>query len=119
MDTNTIPNSPSESEGAGAAPTPEALLEALKPLIDPEVGLAIVDMGLIYKTEMLPDGTAYVLHTLTSPMCPLGPQIMNDIHQTLAKLPGVKDVKVEVTFNPPWDPKTMASDEVKMMLGIF
>ncbi|MBI2345891.1 MAG: metal-sulfur cluster assembly factor [Deltaproteobacteria bacterium] len=116
MDTNITPNSPSEGTGA---PTSEQLMEALKPIIDPEIGIAIVDLGLIYKTEMLPDGLAYVLHSLTSPMCPFGPQLMSEIHQAVAKVPGVKDVKVEVTFNPPWDPKTMASDDVKMMLGIF
>lgn len=115
-DTIPTPNSPSETSKVLSS---EALLEGLRSVIDPEVGLAIVDMGLIYKAEMSPDGIVYVLHSLTSPMCPMGPQIMNDIHQTVAKLPGVKDVKVEVTFNPPWDPKTMASEDVKMMLGIF
>ncbi|MBI4365759.1 MAG: metal-sulfur cluster assembly factor [Deltaproteobacteria bacterium] len=110
---------PTSVSDAGGGVSPEALLDAIRPIMDPEVGLSIVDMGLIYRTELLPDGTAHVLHTLTSPMCPLGPQIMNEIHQTLARLPGVKDVKVEVTFNPPWDPKTMASDDVKLMLGIF
>ncbi len=100
-------------------PTADEIREGLKPVEDPEIHLSIVDLGLIYKTEMLPDGVAYVLHTLTSPMCPFGPQLMSEIHQSVANVPGVKDVKVEVTFNPAWDPKTMASDEVKMMLGIF
>lgn len=103
-----------------ALPTPEQLLENLKPVLDPEIGMSIVDLGLIYQTTMLEDNqTAFVLMTLTSPMCPMGPQIMNDVHATTAKFPGVKDVKVELTFTPAWDPKTMASEEVKMMLGIF
>lgn len=106
-------------ENIPTLPSSEELLEALRPIIDPEIGIAIVDLGLIYKTEMLADGTAYVVHSLTSPMCPFGPQLMKEIHLATARVPGVKDVKVEVTFNPPWDPKTMASDEVKMMLGIF
>ncbi len=100
-------------------PTPEMLRAAIQPVIDPEIGLSIVDLGLIYETKMVADGIAHVLMTLTSPMCPMGPQIMNDVHLATAKVDGVKDVKVELTFNPPWDPRTMATDDVKMMLGIF
>lgn len=100
-------------------PTSAELRAAIEPVIDPEIGISILHLGLIYDTKMLEGDIAYVLMTLTSPMCPMGPQIMNDVHQALAKAPGVKDVKVELTFNPPWDPKTMADDDTKMMLGIF
>lgn len=99
--------------------TSAELRAAIEPVIDPEIGISILHLGLIYDTKMLEGDIAYVLMTLTSPMCPMGPQIMNDVHQALAKAPGVKDVKVELTFNPPWDPKTMADDDTKMMLGIF
>lgn len=117
MEENVTQSSVSENP---ARIIPEAeLIDAIRPVIDPEIGLSIVELGLIYKAEMLADGTVHVLHTLTSPMCPLGPQIMSDIHNAVAKVDGVKDVKVEITFNPPWDPQTMASDDVKMMLGIF
>ncbi len=101
------------------AVTPEILLEAIRPVIDPEIGLSIVDLGLIYETKMTDNSTAYVEMTLTSPMCPLGPQIMSEVHMALQKVSGVNEVKIELTFNPPWDPKTMASEEVQMMLGIF
>ncbi len=100
-------------------PTPEIIRKAVRGVIDPEIGLSIVDLGLIYDIKLLENNFAHVTMTLTSPMCPMGPQIMNDVHQTAKSVPGVSDVKVELTFQPPWDPKTMADDEVKMMLGIF
>lgn len=112
---NNTPASPTSS----ATLTSADIREAIKPVIDPEIGISIVDLGLVYDTNLLEGGIAHVLMTLTSPMCPMGPQIMNEVHQTVAKLEPVKDVKVELTFNPPWDPKTMCDDETKMLLGIF
>lgn len=113
------PASVTEPVATVARPTPERLLAAIKPVIDPEIGLSIVDLGLIYDTKLLEDDTAYIRMTLTSPMCPMGPQIMSEIHTVVQAVPGVGDVNIELTFNPPWDPKTMASEEVQMMLGIF
>lgn len=122
----TTPNEPASATKPASATTGSAaythaqILEAIVPVIDPEIGLSIVDLGLIYKTQMLEDGkTAHVLMTLTSPMCPMGPQIMSEVHVAVLKLEGVEEVKVELTFNPAWDPKTMANDEVQMMLGMF
>lgn len=102
-----------------ASVTSEQLREALQPVIDPEIGLSIVDLGLIYDTKMLDDGVAHVVMTFTSPMCPMGPQLMSEVHAAAAKVAGVRDVKVELTFNPPWDPKTMPTEETRMLLGIF
>jgi len=65
------------------------------------------------------DGTVKVVYTLTSPACPLGPVIDGQIHDVLTDLPGVKEVVTEMTLTPPWDPRTMASDDVKMQLGIW
>lgn len=103
----------------GTPPEPAQLLEAIRPVIDPEIGISVVDLGLIYQTRMVENNTAHVLMTLTSPMCPLGPEIMNGIHAAVATVPGVSEVKVELTFNPPWDPRTMANDDTKLLLGIF
>ncbi|MBI4238800.1 MAG: metal-sulfur cluster assembly factor [Deltaproteobacteria bacterium] len=103
----------------GALPEPAQLLDAIRPVIDPEIGISVVDLGLIYQTRMVENNTAHVLMTLTSPMCPLGPEIMNGIHAAVATVPGVQEVKVELTFNPPWDPRTMANDDTKLLLGIF
>lgn len=99
--------------------TSEQLRAAIQPVIDPEIGLSIVDLGLIYDTKMIDNGIAHVLMTFTSPMCPMGPQIMGEVHAATAKVPGVNEVKIELTFNPPWDPKTMPTEETRMLLGIF
>ena len=96
----------------------ELVREALKDVFDPELRMSIMELGLIYDVE-ISDGTVNVVYTLTSPGCPLGPVIDGQIQDVLMDLPGVKDVVSQLTFSPPWDPRTMASDEVKMQLGIW
>jgi metal-sulfur cluster biosynthetic enzyme len=98
---------------------PEKIMEALEPVQDPELRMSIVDLGLIYDVDIDEDGMVDVVLTLTTPACPLGPLLIGQIQDTLMDLPGVKDVNVEITFTPPWDPRTMASDEIKMQLGIW
>ncbi len=99
--------------------TSEELIEALLPVQDPELRLSIVDLGLVYDARMDDQGIVDVTLTLTTPACPLGPLILGQVQDTLMDKDGVKDVNVEITFHPPWDPKTMASDEIKMQLGIW
>jgi metal-sulfur cluster biosynthetic enzyme len=99
--------------------SPEQIMEALEPVQDPELRMSIVDLGLIYDVDIDEDGMVDVVMTLTTPACPLGPLLMGQIQDTLMDLPGVKDVNVDITFTPPWDPRTMASDEIKMQLGIW
>ncbi len=101
-----------------AIPTPELLMEKLSEVIDPELGLSIVDLGLIYDVSF-DDGDVLVTMTLTSPGCPLGPVIRGEAYAKLKELPGVKDVDVRIVWSPPWDPRTMASEDVKMSLGIW
>ena len=91
---------------------------ALQNVMDPELRMSIMELGLVYDVEVN-DSTVKVTYTLTSAGCPLGPVIDGQIQDVLLDLPGVKDVQSELTFNPPWDPKTMASDDVKMQLGIW
>ena len=91
----------------------EQIDTALKRVMDPEVDLDIFTMGLIYETEVQKDGSIYVLHTLTSPACPLGPEIQRRIREELMKL-GATDVEIELTFDPPWK----APKELRDMLGI-
>jgi metal-sulfur cluster biosynthetic enzyme len=105
-----------------AAPTkinPEDVMEALQPVEDPEIHLSIIDLGLVYDVDVSDDNVIDVTFTLTTPACPLGPVLVGRIQDVLMDLEGVKDVNVYLTFNPPWDPRTMASDEVKMQLGIW
>ena len=96
----------------------ELVREALKNVIDPELRLSIVDLGLVYEVDV-GDGTVKIVYTLTTPACPLGPVIDQQIQDVLGDLPGVQDVVSEIVFTPPWDPRTMASDEIKMQLGIW
>lgn len=101
-----------------AAPTREQLMTKLAEVNDPEINLSIVDLGLVYDVTF-DEGDVLVTMTLTSPGCPLGPVIRGEAWAKLREIPGVKDVDVQIVWNPPWDPRTMASEDVKMALGIW
>ncbi len=79
----------------------EEIRQALKNVSDPEIGVNIVDLGLVYGVEEK-DGNVRITATLTYPGCPLGPQITEDIKRAVSGLQGVRRVDVEVTFDPPW-----------------
>ena len=98
--------------------TTEQVREALQTVDDPEIGISIMELGLVYDTE-IKDHSITVTMTLTTPFCPAGPMITGQVESVLLELPEIDKVDVEVTFSPPWDPRTMASDEVKAMLGIW
>jgi len=97
----------------------DLVMERLKEVFDPEIHMSIVELGLVYDVDISDDGDVTVTYTLTSPGCPLGPVIDGQIQDVLVDLPGVKNVIGKLTFSPPWDPRTMASDDVKMQLGIW
>jgi metal-sulfur cluster biosynthetic enzyme len=86
--------------------------------MDPELNMNVVDLGLIYAIH-IQNNSVRVVYTLTSPGCPLGPVIKGQIHSTLARFPWIKGLETELVWSPPWDPHTMASEEVKMELGIW
>ena len=96
----------------------EQVREALKAVIDPELNMNVVDLGLIYGIEVQA-GTVKIIYTLTSPGCPLGPVIKGQIHSVLLKIPWIKEIHPDLVWAPPWDPHTMASEEVKTELGIW
>ncbi|MDA0269409.1 MAG: iron-sulfur cluster assembly protein [Chloroflexi bacterium] len=102
-----------------AFPTNEEIHETLRKVEDPELRMSIVDLGLVYRAEIDDQGVVTVDMTLTSPGCPVGPMLQGMIFHTLTQMDGVMDVEVNLVWSPPWDPKTMASDEVKMALGIW
>ena len=104
---------------ATGMPTEEQLRGALRPIQDPEIHLGILDLGLIYGVQSEPNGTVRVRMTLTSPACPVGPLLQAQVHAALLKLAGVKEVKVDLVWDPQWDPRTMATDEIKMELGLL
>jgi metal-sulfur cluster biosynthetic enzyme len=102
-----------------AMPTQEEVFNALKAVYDPEIGINIVDLGLVYGVEV-ENSTVNVNMTLTSPMCPLGPVIRTQAHAILtSNFEDVEDVKINLVWTPPWDPNTMASEEAKLELGIW
>lgn len=101
-------------------PNKEEVFEALRPIVDPEMNVSIVDLGLIYDVEPEEeDSRLRVKMTLTSPMCPVGPQIMGAVHTTCLQMEDVEDVDIQLVWTPPWDPRVMATEDVKMMLGIW
>ena len=93
----------------------EDVVEALHGVEDPELGMDIVELGLMYDVEV--EGPKVkVIHSLTSMGCPAGPMIQEGIHDAVSQLPGVEDVEVELTWDPPWTPEKM-SDDAKFILG--
>jgi metal-sulfur cluster biosynthetic enzyme len=94
-----------------------AVRSALSTVEDPELGLDIVSLGLVYAVERDRDHVR-VVHTLTSMGCPLGPVIERDIGEALAGLEGVASVDVQLVFDPPWTPERM-SDDAKFLLGVY
>lgn len=99
--------------------TLEDVRTVLQGILDPELFISILDLGLIYEARLDASGEAYVKYTLTSPGCPIGPMIQQQIQSSVGRLPGVTGVKAELTFDPPWDPRSMASDDAKDRLGLW
>jgi metal-sulfur cluster biosynthetic enzyme len=97
------------------APSSEAVREALRSVKDPELNLNIIDLGLVYDVDV-DDGNVSIRMTLTSPGCPAGPMIMNDIHKTIRPLEGVKDVDIEIVWEPYWTPERI-DPKIRAMMG--
>jgi metal-sulfur cluster biosynthetic enzyme len=94
-----------------------ALLDALRGVVDPELMINIVDLGLVYGIEQEGE-TVKVEMTLTSPACPAGPQIVQQSKMALEKIDGVKAAEIKLVLSPPWSPDRM-TDEARDQLGIF
>ena len=98
--------------------TEEMILEKLKEVIDPEIGIDVVNLGLIYDLKVNPDNTVYVKMTMTTPGCPLTMWILRAVEDKILEIPGVKDAEIELTFDPPWTPDRI-SPEYKKKLGLY
>ncbi len=96
--------------------TTEAVYDALEEVIDPELGLDFVNLGLVYDVEIEGEGEVYVTFTLTTPACPIGPQVSEQMKEFVGDLDGVKDVFPKMIFEPPWSPEMMTED-AKFALG--
>ncbi len=80
----------------------EEILDRLRPIFDPELDVSVVDLGLIYSVAASEDGAVRVVHTLTTPGCPIGSAVSQAIRAVLAETPGVTSVETELTWDPPW-----------------
>lgn len=111
-------NAQSPSAGLEVPNLREKVIEALKTVYDPEIPVDIFELGLIYEISVYPVNSVYVLMTLTSPSCPSAEVIPGDVEQKLRTIEGVNDVKVEVTFDPPYS-QDMMSEAAKLELGFM
>jgi len=98
-----------------AGATEEDVYEALEEVIDPELGLDFVSLGLVYDVDIEGE-EVYVTFTLTTPACPIGPQVSEQMKEFVGDLPGVKAVHPKMIFDPPWSPEMM-SEDAKFALG--
>jgi metal-sulfur cluster biosynthetic enzyme len=96
-------------------PTEEDVYEALEEVIDPELGLDFVSLGLVYDVDIEKEDV-YVTFTLTTPACPIGPQVSEQMKEFVGDLPGVSAVHPKMIFDPPWSPEMM-TDDAKFALG--
>jgi metal-sulfur cluster biosynthetic enzyme len=107
------------SNGNGeASATEEQVRDALRQVVDPELGINIVDLGLLYEVEVSEQGVVHIEYTLTTMGCPIGPLIEQQMQSFLEKVPGVTQVEAEMVLRPPWTPEMM-SEEAKAALGYF
>lgn len=101
-----------------ATPSEEMILEALKEVDDPEIGINIVDLGLVYGTEIDAAGNVIVTMTLTTPACPLSEYVDAAVRAALEEVPGVADAQVRLVWTPPWGPDKM-SEDARLELGFW
>ena len=95
--------------------TTDDVYEALEEVIDPELGLDFVSLGLVYEVEV-EDSDVYVTFTLTYPGCPIGPQVSEQMREFVSELEGIEKVHPKMVFDPPWSPEMM-SEDAKFALG--
>ena len=118
--TQEEPASPDAAVPADASgvPSEEQVLEALKSVVDPELGINIVDLGLVYEVAVDLSGDVDIQYTLTTMGCPIGPLIEDQMRAFLAAVPGIGEIRPEMVLRPAWSPEMM-SEEAKAALGMF
>ena len=100
-------------------PTVEDVREKIFKVKDPEIGLGVIDLGLVYDVHLKEDGQVEITMTLTTPACPYGPELIDQVKQAAESVEGVRAANVLVVWDPPWDPEEMASEYAKDVLGIW
>jgi FeS assembly SUF system protein len=96
----------------------DQLIEKLKTVFDPEIPVDIYELGLIYKVDVSDEKDVVIDMTLTAPGCPVAGDMPGWVEQAVLEIPGIRSAKVELVFDPPWDPSRM-SDEAKLQLNMF
>ncbi len=115
---DTDPQGPdAAASGAGDASVEDQVMEALRKVDDPELGINIVDLGLVYGVKVAGD-TVHITYTLTTMGCPIGPLIEQQIARMIEPIEGIENVDAEMVLTPPWTPDKM-SEEAKAALGMF
>ncbi len=114
---SVTPTATATADPAEGPLTRERVLESLKNVFDPELGINIVDLGLVYQVE-ISDGSVRIEYTLTTMGCPIGPLIEQQMQQLLSAVDGVESVDAEMVIRPAWSPEMM-SEEAKAALGYF
>jgi FeS assembly SUF system protein len=94
------------------------VVKTLKEIFDPEIPVNIYDLGLIYAIDIDDDKKLVVTMTLTAPNCPMADQLLGEVHEKTNAIDGVKDAKVKLVFDPPWD-KSLMSEEAMLDLGLL
>ena len=96
----------------------DSIIRVLKGVYDPEIPVNIYDLGLIYEVNVDDDNRVTITMTLTAPNCPMADDLIAEVYQGVKGIEGVKEVKVNLVFDPPWD-KSMMSEEAKLELGML
>lgn len=112
-----------KNESESTDPTPGAgdlkqrVIDVLKTCYDPEIPVDIYELGLVYSVDIAPDGVVEIVMTLTSPACPVAESLPPQVEQKVAAVDGVANVKVDLTWDPPWSPEMM-SEAARLALGM-
>lgn len=113
-------DSAATDSAASSFPTEAQIKEALCEVKDPEIGMNIIELGLVYDIILNQDkGSVQINMTLTSPGCPLGPEITGAAYLAITRLPGVKDCHVDLVWTPMWNPEVNPTEEAKAALGFW
>ncbi len=96
----------------------DKVIEVLRTVYDPEIPVNVYELGLVYNIDVDPNGAVVIRMTLTSPMCPVAGSLPPEVEYKVGAVPGVTSVKVELVWDPPWDP-SMMSEAAKLQLNMF
>jgi metal-sulfur cluster biosynthetic enzyme len=99
--------------------TKDEIMAKLNNVMDPELNLSIVDLGLVYNIEIIDEKSVQIGMTLTFPGCPYGPALISDAEIAVKEIEGVSNVDIDIVWEPPWNPNEMASEYAKDVLGIW